>query len=92
NLKAEPGSIVLFLSIRCTNRSEVFWGPDAKDFKSKRWLTVRDVPLASKEIQGHRHVVTFFNGPRTYLGKKFALAEFKGAHNIKNRTRAQAPN
>jgi hypothetical protein len=59
------------------NQSEVFWGPNAKEFKPERWLTLADEPLRAKEIQGHRHIISFLDGPRTCLGKSFALAEFK---------------
>ncbi|KAJ7913157.1 cytochrome P450 [Mycena leptocephala] len=65
------------VSICCMNQSEVFWGPNAKEFEPERWLTLSDEPLRAKEIQGHRHLVTFLDGPRTCLGKSFALAEFK---------------
>lgn len=65
------------VSIRCMNRSEAFWGPDAKAFVPERWLTLADDDLRAKEIQGHHHVLTFSDGPRTCLGKSFALAEFK---------------
>ncbi|KAK0205791.1 cytochrome P450 [Desarmillaria ectypa] len=57
------------------NRSEELWGPDAKEFKPERWL--EDSAPRAKEIKGHRHLLTFVNGPRTCLGKAFALAEFK---------------
>jgi cytochrome P450 len=64
------------VSITAINRSEVFWGPDAKEFKPERWLIEGGLDGA-KEIQGHRHLLTFSDGPRTCLGKGFALAEFK---------------
>ncbi|KAF7309908.1 Cytochrome P450 [Mycena indigotica] len=64
-------------SIRCMNQSERFWGPDAKEFKPERWLTLETDPLRAKEITGHRHLITFSEGPRVCLGKQFALAEFK---------------
>jgi hypothetical protein len=35
------------------------------------------LPASAKDLQGHRHLITFVNGPRTCLGKHFALAEFK---------------
>ncbi|KAJ7499869.1 cytochrome P450 [Mycena latifolia] len=70
------------VSIRCMNRSEVFWGPNAKEFEPERWLTLNDDPLRAKEIQGHRHLITFLDGPRTCLGKSFALAEFKAALSV----------
>ncbi|KAJ7071725.1 cytochrome P450 [Mycena belliarum] len=67
------------VSISCMNKSEVLWGPTAKEFKPERWLTLDAEPLRAREIQGHRHLITFLDGPRTCLGKSFALAEFKAA-------------
>ena len=59
------------------NRSTVIWGPDAKEFRPERWLEKNGLPKKAQEIQGHRHLLTFSDGPRTCLGKGFALAEFK---------------
>ncbi|KAK0455619.1 cytochrome P450 [Desarmillaria tabescens] len=64
-------------SIGMLNRSEELWGPDAKEFKPERWL--EDSAPRAKEIKGHRHLLTFANGPRMCLGKVFALTEFKAA-------------
>ncbi|KAJ6612832.1 cytochrome P450 [Mycena sp. CBHHK59/15] len=61
--------------IRCINRSEALWGPTAKVFEPERWFT--DVAVGAKELQGYRHLLTFHDGPRTCLGRAFALAEFK---------------
>lgn len=71
-ISVPKGSIVT-VSIRCMNRAKVFWGPSAKEFQPERWLTLNDDPLRAKEIQGHRHLLTFSDGPRTCLGKSFAL-------------------
>ncbi|KAK0231616.1 cytochrome P450 [Armillaria fumosa] len=68
---------LLTTPIRTLNRSEEIWGPDAKVFKPERWL--EDSAPRAKEIKGHRHLLTFVNGPRTCLGKTFALTEFKAA-------------
>ena len=68
------GTAVL-VPIRCINRSEAMWGPDAKEFKPERWL--KDIDVRAMELQGHRHLLTFHDGPRICLGKSFALAEFK---------------
>jgi cytochrome P450 len=35
------------------------------------------IPPSVREIQGHKHLLTFSDGPRTCLGKSFALSEFK---------------
>ncbi|KAJ7916309.1 cytochrome P450 [Mycena leptocephala] len=73
------GSVIVE-PIRCVNRSEAIWGPDAKEFNPERWFA--DVPGPTKELQGHRHLLTFHDGPRTCLGKAFALAEFKAVLSV----------
>jgi hypothetical protein len=64
--------------IHLMNRLEAFWGPNAGEFIPERWLDDSDASqIGAREIQGHRHLLTFVDGPRTCLGKGFALAEFK---------------
>ncbi|KIL58929.1 hypothetical protein M378DRAFT_170017 [Amanita muscaria Koide BX008] len=57
------------------NRSEAFWGPNAKQFVPERWL--EENPYPSKDFSGYKHLYTFSDGPRICLGRMFALAEFK---------------
>ncbi|KAM6499702.1 Cytochrome P450 [Amanita muscaria] len=57
------------------NRSEAFWGPNAKQFVPERWL--EENPYPSKDFSGYKHLYTFSDGPRICLGRTFALAEFK---------------
>ncbi|KAG2358499.1 cytochrome P450 [Suillus spraguei] len=64
------------------NRSSAIWGPDAKEFKPDRWLTEDGISAKAKEVQGHRHLLTFVDGPRTCLGKDFAVAEFKAVLSV----------
>ncbi|KAH8798002.1 cytochrome P450 [Flagelloscypha sp. PMI_526] len=59
------------------NCSPEFWGPNAKEFNPSRWLDVSSKSIPAKEIQGHRHLLTFSDGPRTCIGKSFAVIEFK---------------
>jgi cytochrome P450 len=73
------------VSLKAINRSEAFWGADAKEFKPERWLN-EDGLADAKEIQGHRHLLTFSDGPRICLGKGFALAEFKVAFDVHTHT------
>ena len=61
----------------CINRSTAIWGPDAKAFLPGRWLEEGAIPKAVQEVQGYRHLLTFVDGPRTCLGRGFAVAEFK---------------
>ncbi|KAJ7688249.1 cytochrome P450 [Mycena rosella] len=82
SIAVAKGSAVL-APIRCINRSEALWGPDAKEFKPERWVEVKkEMKLPAKELQGHHHLLTFHDGPRTCLGKLFALAEFKAALSV----------
>ncbi|KAF8548037.1 hypothetical protein OG21DRAFT_1375353, partial [Imleria badia] len=59
-------------SMNCSTAS---WGPDAKAFKPERWIGEDGIPDGAQEIQGHRHLPTFIDGPRTCLGKGFAIAK-----------------
>ncbi|KAK6996796.1 cytochrome P450 [Favolaschia claudopus] len=68
--------------LRCINRSEALWGPDAKEFRPERWLDDQINQLPAKDLQGHRHILSFHDGPRTCLGKSFALAEFKAVLSV----------
>lgn len=63
--------------IRMVNRFTSVWELDAKEFKPERWLEEHGIPAKAKEVRGHHHLPTFVDGPRTYLAKSFALAEFK---------------
>ena len=64
--------------IRAINRSEAIWGSDAKEFIPERWLDEeKGLTAKAKEVQGYHHLLSFVDGPRTCLGRAFALAEFK---------------
>jgi hypothetical protein len=57
---------------------EAFWGPDAQTFRPERWLDEKDIAEgAMREIKSYKHILTFSDGPRTCIGKGFALAEMK---------------
>jgi cytochrome P450 len=68
---------LITISGAAINRSSAIWGPDAKEFMPDRWLSEGGISGKAKEVQGHRHLLTFVDGPRTCLGKDFAIAEFK---------------
>ncbi|KAF8883120.1 cytochrome P450 [Infundibulicybe gibba] len=73
-----PKGTTVTSPIRCMNRSEAFWGPTAKQFAPERWLGPDEAGIAgAREIGGHRHLLTFSDGPRICLGRSFALTEFK---------------
>ncbi|KAJ7032290.1 cytochrome P450 [Mycena alexandri] len=79
NITIAKGSTVV-TPIRCINRSEAFWGPDAKIFRPERWL--EPITGQAKDLQGHRHLLTFHDGCRACIGKGFALAEMKAVLSI----------
>ena len=64
------------VSVIAINRSEAFWGPDSRKFKPERWLN-KDGLVCAKDVPGHRHLLTFSDGPTSCLGKGFLLSEFK---------------
>ena len=80
NLPIAKGTM-LAIPFSSVNLSSAVWGEDAKVFKPSRWLEdnhgQNGIPAKARAVQGHRHLLTFSDGPRTCLGKNFALAEFK---------------
>ncbi|EPQ51852.1 cytochrome P450 [Gloeophyllum trabeum ATCC 11539] len=81
-LPVGKGTLVT-VPIACMNHSEAVWGPDAKEFVPERWLdNGKALPSRAQELQGHRHLLTFIDGPRICLGKNFALAEFKAVLSV----------
>ncbi|KAI6026797.1 cytochrome P450, partial [Pisolithus microcarpus] len=76
SIVVERGTI-LSVPISCINRSDVIWGPDAKAFKPERRPEPNGITKKAREVKGHRHLLTFGDGPRSCTGKTFALAEIK---------------
>jgi len=70
------------VSISYMNRSPAIWGHDSREFRPERWLDEDGLPSKAKEIQGHRHILTFSDGQRACLGKQFALAELKAVLSV----------
>ncbi|KAI6107178.1 cytochrome P450 [Pisolithus croceorrhizus] len=70
------------ISISCVNRSTEIWGEDAKVFRPERWLAEDGIPKKAQDIHAYRHLLTFVDGPRTCLGKGFAVAEFKAVMSV----------
>ncbi|KAK7036081.1 cytochrome P450 [Favolaschia claudopus] len=69
---------VLTASLNWTNLSKSVWGEDAAEFKPERWLNGEEgIPASAKEYPGYHHTMIFSDGPRTCLGKGFALTEMK---------------
>jgi cytochrome P450 len=67
---------VFLIPIQTINTSSIFWGEDSDSFRPERWLDENKMGRA-RELQGHRHLLTFLDGPRICLGRGFAIAEIK---------------
>ena len=80
SLTIAKGTLIA-VSMKSMNRSAAIWGEDSKIFRPSRWLEdahgQNGIPARAREIQGHRHLLTFLDGPRTCLGKNFAVTALK---------------
>ncbi|PPQ81273.1 hypothetical protein CVT25_015057 [Psilocybe cyanescens] len=71
---------IISVPIQAINKSEAFWGEDAKLFRPERWATP---PQDARAIPGlYSNTLTFLNGNplggnRACIGYKFALIEIK---------------
>ncbi|KZT51839.1 cytochrome P450 [Calocera cornea HHB12733] len=66
------------IPIKTINMSKELWGPDAAEFVPERWIGEAGLKgRRAMEVQGWGHILTFVDGPRTCLGRGFAVAEFK---------------
>jgi cytochrome P450 len=77
---------LIVVPIHVLNTLETYWGEDSTAFKPERWSAlesgIKEAPGRIGELKGYRHLMTFFDGPRTCLGKGFALTEFKARPNL----------
>ncbi|KAG1837214.1 cytochrome P450 [Suillus subalutaceus] len=73
---------LITIPVAAINRSSAIWGHDAKEFKPDRWLTEDGIDGKAKEVQDHRHLLTFVDGSRMCLGKEFAITEFKAVLSV----------
>ncbi|KAG6876823.1 hypothetical protein C0993_000171 [Termitomyces sp. T159_Od127] len=70
------------IPVMCLNRSELLWGADSKAFSPSRWLNDDVGKQSAAQIQTRYHILTFYDGPRTCLGRGFALTEFKAVLSV----------
>ncbi|KAH6845328.1 cytochrome P450 [Chaetomium sp. MPI-CAGE-AT-0009] len=65
-----PAGTVVYMLANAINRMEWFWGEDADDFEPDRWSFMPDTACPNA-------FMTFLQGPRGCLGRKFAEVELK---------------
>ncbi|KAF6761775.1 cytochrome P450 [Ephemerocybe angulata] len=71
------GTKVLVPIMHC-NRDPKIWGPDAADWKPKRWFSPLPETVAKARVPGvYSHMMTFIGGGRACIGFKFAELEMK---------------
>jgi cytochrome P450 len=56
---------ILSIQSKAVQTSHFVWGDDCKEFKPERWLNDgKYLPERAKEMRGHRHLLSFVDGPR----------------------------
>ncbi|KAI0267369.1 cytochrome P450 [Gloeopeniophorella convolvens] len=73
-LRVKKGD-TLTIPIRELNRSEEFWGEDAKEFKPERWENLPETVAGMPGIWSN--TLSFLAGPHACIGYRFSLAEMK---------------
>ncbi|RGB32159.1 cytochrome P450 [Rhizophagus diaphanus] len=67
-----PKDTIVVIPIVALNRLPSIWGPTADDFDPKRWLN----PSLIKNVTNFNYL-PFHTGPRSCIGNKLAMTEFK---------------
>ncbi|EGX43852.1 hypothetical protein TWF173_001936 [Orbilia oligospora] len=68
-----PKGTTVMLMPAVINHSEELWGPDAAEFIPERW----DKPGGNGGAASNYANLTFLMGPRSCIGQKFSVEEFK---------------
>lgn len=70
-----PKGTEAVISMWAVNRDTGLWGPDAETFRPERWI---DGPNAvNGGAKSPYSLLTFLHGPRSCIGRSFALTEMK---------------
>ncbi|EIM81807.1 cytochrome P450 [Stereum hirsutum FP-91666 SS1] len=72
-VEVHPGQTVI-IPIIAIHRSVSVWG-DPDVFRPERWL--EQLPAQKDLVSGWSNLLSFSNGPRTCIGRKFAIYEYK---------------
>jgi cytochrome P450 len=65
-----PKNAVIFIPIVAINFDETIWGPDVDKFNPDRWEKLPD------KVSNYNYL-TFLQGPRSCIGRRFAEIEMK---------------
>ena len=72
-----PKGTPVILSPWATNADTRLWGADADEFVPERWLDRDGRANKNGGAESNFSSLTFLHGPRSCIGQKFAVAEFK---------------
>ncbi|KAI0900056.1 cytochrome P450 [Annulohypoxylon nitens] len=72
-----PKGTEILISPWLINRSRVFWGPDAAEFKPERWIEKDGRPNNTGGATSNYEFLSFLHGPRACIGQGFARAELR---------------
>ncbi|GLB36521.1 putative cytochrome p450 [Lyophyllum shimeji] len=67
-----PKGTTIAIPLNVVHTDAEVWGPDADEFRPQRWIERKQAG-----IRGARELLAFSEGPRSCIGKAFALAEIK---------------
>ncbi|PFH54737.1 hypothetical protein AMATHDRAFT_134704 [Amanita thiersii Skay4041] len=67
-----PKGTILLIPVNVIQQDSEEWGADAETFKPERWLNAD-----KRRVGARRDLLAFSEGPRSCIGKAFALAEIK---------------
>ncbi|KAF9072766.1 cytochrome P450 [Rhodocollybia butyracea] len=67
-----PKGTILEIPVNVVQTDPNVWGPDAEIFRPERWLERK-----KRGIRHEREILAFSEGPRSCIGKAFALCEVK---------------
>ncbi|CCO32072.1 Cytochrome P450 704C1 [Rhizoctonia solani AG-1 IB] len=68
----------IYVGLDAANRDKQIWGDDADEFKPSRWLG--DLPTSVKDSKmpsAYSSIMTFWGGPKSCIGIKFAQLQMK---------------
>lgn len=67
-----PKGTTIAIPLNVLHTDPAIWGPDANEFRPQRWIERKNAG-----IRDDRELLAFSKGPRSCIGKAFALAEIK---------------